>query len=233
MKNITCVTTSCLHKLCRLNILQNRRFLPPVSPLCRLFTKHFWLPDDCITTAWCSVFFYKNAIASKKECSLQSRTGPLQVQNRVFPVYIVFPHRENPVFITGDENRFFPVRKTTQCSIKEFLSNEVCKIGGRKFVFLNFMNLQQNKVFRCFLLPTCYFWLSEYSNEPTKIGCIFIYQAKYVLKGQFISKYLFGVFQKMNKKNWLTALWYLKSFFFAPFLRNWRHQKDISKLTDL
>ena len=30
---------------------------------------------------------------------------------------VVFPHREKPVFITGflgDENRFFPVRKTTQ-----------------------------------------------------------------------------------------------------------------------
>ena len=29
----------------------------------------------------------------------------------------LFPHREKPVFITGfpdDENRFFPVRKTTQ-----------------------------------------------------------------------------------------------------------------------
>ena len=44
--------------------------------------------------------------------TLQSRTGPVQG----FPC-VVFPHREKPAFITGfpgDENRFFPVRKTTQ-----------------------------------------------------------------------------------------------------------------------
>jgi hypothetical protein len=39
-------------------------------------------------------------------------TGP----EHGFPC-VVFPHREKPVFITGfpgDENRFFPVKKTTQ-----------------------------------------------------------------------------------------------------------------------
>ena len=42
----------------------------------------------------------------------RASTGPEQG----FPC-VVFPHREIPVFITGfpgDENRFFPVRKTTQ-----------------------------------------------------------------------------------------------------------------------
>jgi hypothetical protein len=42
----------------------------------------------------------------------RASTGPEQG----FP-FVAFPHRENPVFITGfqgDENRFFPVRKTTQ-----------------------------------------------------------------------------------------------------------------------
>ena len=42
----------------------------------------------------------------------RASTGPEQG----FPS-VVFPHRENPVFITGfpgDENRFFPVGNTTQ-----------------------------------------------------------------------------------------------------------------------
>ena len=42
----------------------------------------------------------------------RASTGPEQG----FPC-VVFPHREKPVFITGfpvDENRFFPVRKSTQ-----------------------------------------------------------------------------------------------------------------------
>jgi hypothetical protein len=42
----------------------------------------------------------------------RASTGPVQG----FP-YVVFPHREKPVFITGfpgDENRFFLVRKTTK-----------------------------------------------------------------------------------------------------------------------
>jgi hypothetical protein len=51
-------------------------------------------------------------VPSKLLDPLQSRTGPEQG----FPC-VVFPHREKPVFITGfpgDENRFFPVRKTTK-----------------------------------------------------------------------------------------------------------------------
>ena len=46
------------------------------------------------------------------DIALQSHTGPEQG----FPC-VVFPHREKPVFNTGfpgDENRFFPVRNTTQ-----------------------------------------------------------------------------------------------------------------------
>ena len=42
----------------------------------------------------------------------RASTGPEQG----FPC-VVFPHRENPVFIAGfpvDENRFFPVGNTTQ-----------------------------------------------------------------------------------------------------------------------
>ena len=42
----------------------------------------------------------------------RASTGPEQG----FPS-VLFPHRENPVFITGfpgDANRFFPVRKSTQ-----------------------------------------------------------------------------------------------------------------------
>ena len=42
----------------------------------------------------------------------RASTGPEQG----FP-FVVFPHREKPVFITGfpgDKNRFFPVRNTTQ-----------------------------------------------------------------------------------------------------------------------
>ena len=47
--------------------------------------------------------------------------NPVQGQYRDGPeqgfLCVVFPHRENPVFITGfqgDENRFFPVGNTTQ-----------------------------------------------------------------------------------------------------------------------
>ena len=48
--------------------------------------------------------------------TLQSRTGPGTGPEQGF-LCVVFPHREIPVFITGfpgDENRFFPVRNTTQ-----------------------------------------------------------------------------------------------------------------------
>ena len=43
-------------------------------------------------------------------------------------------------------------------------------------------------------------------------------------------------FQKTNKKNWPTVvLWYLRSptCFGSLFWYNWRHQKALSKLTDL
>ena len=55
---------------------------------------------------------------TKKFGTLQSLTGPVQGF-----AFVVFPHRENPVFISWDpcnENRFFPVGNTTQgkpCSL--------------------------------------------------------------------------------------------------------------------
>ena len=49
-------------------------------------------------------------------------------------------------------------------------------------------------------------------------------------KGQLISKGLFG----NERKNLTLLLWNLRSICFCSFFgRNWRHQKDISKLTDL
>ena len=59
-----------------------------------------------------------------------------------------------------------------------------------------------------------------------------------ISKGQLISKCLFGVFnffQKMNESIQLYYdAWCLRSTCFCPFFwRNWRRQKDMSKLTDL
>ena len=53
----------------------------------------------------------------------RASTGPVQGQYRASTgpeqgfSFVVFPHREKPVFNTGypgDENRFFPVGNTTQ-----------------------------------------------------------------------------------------------------------------------
>ena len=53
-------------------------------------------------------------------------------------------------------------------------------------------------------------------------------------KGQLISKGLCGIpyCPKKRTKNSTLLLWYLRSTCFCSvFRRNWRHQKDISKLT--
>ena len=53
----------------------------------------------------------------------------------------------------------------------------------------------------------------------------------FVLKGQLISKCLFGIFnspKKMNEKIRLQV-----ELFSFVFWENWKHQKDILKLTDL
>jgi hypothetical protein len=61
------------------------------------------------------LLFSLNAVISTNESTAipyRASTGPEQG----FPC-VVFPHRENPVFIAGfpvDENRFFPVGNTTQ-----------------------------------------------------------------------------------------------------------------------
>ena len=57
-------------------------------------------------------FEYFSVCKGRVLIPLQSRIGPEQG----FPC-VLFPRRENPGFITGfpgDENRFFPVRKSTQ-----------------------------------------------------------------------------------------------------------------------
>ena len=52
-------------------------------------------------------------------------------------------------------------------------------------------------------------------------------------KGQLILKCLFDIFNS-SKKRTKKLLWYLKSNCFRLFFqKNWRHHKDISKLTDL
>ena len=56
------------------------------------------------------------------------------------------------------------------------------------------------------------------------------------LKGQLISKCLFGIFNSPKKRtkkfNFTTMVPQVELFSFV-FWENWRHQKDISKLTDL
>ena len=57
-----------------------------------------------------------------------------------------------------------------------------------------------------------------------------------VPKGQLISKCLFGIFNspnKQTKKIDFTAKVPQVELFLFGFGENWRHQKDISKLTDL
>ena len=59
---------------------------------------------------------------------------------------------------------------------------------------------------------------------------------KVPFKGQLISKCIYGILnspKKLTKKlNFTTTVPQVKLFLFV-FLENWRHQKDISKLTDL
>ena len=55
-------------------------------------------------------------------------------------------------------------------------------------------------------------------------------------KGQLISKCLFGIFnstKKRTKKTYLSTMVPQVELFSFVFSKNWRHQKDISKLTDL
>ena len=52
-------------------------------------------------------------------------------------------------------------------------------------------------------------------------------------KGQIISKCLFGVFNFFQKTNEWIRLYYYVTCFRSSFGRNWRHQKDILKLSDL
>ena len=58
---------------------------------------------------------------------------------------------------------------------------------------------------------------------------------KVPFKGQLISKCIYGILnspKKLTKKlNFTTTVPQVKLFLFV-FLENWRHQKDISKLTD-
>ena len=56
------------------------------------------------------------------------------------------------------------------------------------------------------------------------------------IKGQLISKGLFlsKILPKNEQKIWCKLLWYLRLNCFRPFFwKNWRYQKEISKLTDL
>ena len=56
------------------------------------------------------------------------------------------------------------------------------------------------------------------------------------LKGQLISKCLFGVFNLSQKTNENKSTWgiiVVKSNFFVRFWVNWGYQKDILKITDL
>jgi hypothetical protein len=59
---------------------------------------------------------------------------------------------------------------------------------------------------------------------------------KIPFKGQLISKCIFGILNSPKKRrkklNFTTMVPQVKLFLFV-FLENWRHQKDISKLTDL
>jgi hypothetical protein len=57
-----------------------------------------------------------------------------------------------------------------------------------------------------------------------------------ITKGQLISKCLFGIFyssQKQTKKFNFTTMVPQGELFSFILWENWRHQKDISKLTDL
>ena len=55
-----------------------------------------------------------------------------------------------------------------------------------------------------------------------------------IIKGQLISKCLFGIFNSSKKETKKFVLWYLKSNCFRSFFgRIEDTQKDISKLTDL
>ena len=59
---------------------------------------------------------------------------------------------------------------------------------------------------------------------------------RFEVKGQFISKYPFGVFnssKKTNLKFLISALAYWGRNLSFVFWKNWKKQKDISKLTDL
>ena len=56
------------------------------------------------------------------------------------------------------------------------------------------------------------------------------------VKGQLISKYLFGIFyspKKRTKKFDFTTMVPQVELISFVFWENWGHQKDISKLTDL
>ena len=55
-----------------------------------------------------------HVLSENKHTAIPHRASTVPEQG--FPC-VVFPHRENPVFIAGfpvDENRFFPVGNTTQ-----------------------------------------------------------------------------------------------------------------------
>ena len=57
-----------------------------------------------------------------------------------------------------------------------------------------------------------------------------------IAKGQLISKCLFGIFnspKKWTKKFNLSTILPQVELFSFVFWKNWRHQKDISKLPDL
>ena len=79
--------------------------------------------EEAFLTIFISLLFneivMKHSYCEGNSSALQSRTGPVQGQNRGeqgFP-FKFFPNRENPVFITGipaNENRFFPVGKNLQ-----------------------------------------------------------------------------------------------------------------------
>ena len=71
-------------------------------------------------------------------------------------------------------------------------------------------------------------WFSRFLNLKKKILC--------KCKGQLISKCLFGIFnspKKWTKKIIFTAMVTQVELFSFVFWENWRHQKDISKLTDV
>ena len=53
------------------------------------------------------------------------------------------------------------------------------------------------------------------------------------IKGQLISKCLFGFFNFLQKTNKRIQFYYYETFCRSFFGRNWRQQKDIYNLTDI